>query len=84
MPDAKAIQAKCIQCTSSCRTLDCWLEKMDANKELIVPIFKKTYGDDQWRKWWLNWRMFFIVCSETFGIKEGSEWGVSNYLFEVK
>ena len=64
--------------------MDGWLDKMDANRDLIVPIFKKTYGDDQWKKWWLNWRMFFIVCSETFGLKDGSEWGVSHYLFESK
>jgi len=66
------------------RTLDSWLAKMDAHQELLEPLFKATYGEDKWQKWWLNWRMFFIVCSETFGIKNGSEWGVSHYLFQVK
>ena len=66
------------------RTLDSWLAKMDAHRELLEPLFKATYGEDKWQKWWLNWRMFFIVCSETFGIKNGSEWGVSHYLFQVK
>ena len=29
---------------------------------------------------WLNWRLFFIVVSETFGARGGAEWGVSHYL----
>lgn len=70
--------------THYARTLDSWLERMDSNKDLVEPILKDTYGEDKWKRWWINWRMFFIVCSETFGIREGSEWGVSNYLFEKK
>ena len=65
------------------RTLDTWLERMDANKDLVKPILVKTYGD-KWQRWWLNWRLFFLVCSETFGIRCGSEWGVSHYLFTKK
>ena len=49
---------------------------MDAHQELLEPLFKATYGEEKGQKWWLNWRMYFIVCSETFGIKNGSEWGV--------
>ncbi|XP_023321578.1 (S)-coclaurine N-methyltransferase isoform X2 [Eurytemora carolleeae] len=65
------------------RTLEAWLELMDRNIEVVTPILKQTYGE-KWRRWWLNWRLFFIVCSETFGIAEGSEWGVSHYLFSKR
>merc|ERR1712179_99934 len=65
------------------RTLDTWLKRMDANKDLVKPILVKTYGD-KWQRWWLNWGLFFLVCSETFGIRDGSEWGVSHYLFTKK
>ena len=27
------------------KTLNIWLEKMDQNKDIILPIFKATYGD---------------------------------------
>jgi len=62
------------------KTLNIWLEKMDQNKDIILPIFKATYGD-KWQRWWLNWRLFYLVCAETFGIRNGAEWGVSHYLF---
>jgi len=66
--------------THYAKTLDTWLEKMDANMDVVRPILVETYGD-KWQRWWLNWRLFFLVCSETFGIRNGSEWGVSHYLF---
>merc|ERR1719495_80788 len=64
--------------THYAKTLDTWLEKMDANMDVVRPILVETYGD-KWQRWWLNWRLFFLVCSETFGVRNGSEWGVSHY-----
>ena len=52
------------------RTLDSWLAKMDAHRELLEPLFKATYGEDKWQKWWLNWRMSHEdtgLCVETTG-----------------
>lgn len=66
--------------THYARTLDAWLDRMDSNMIVVQPILVKTYGE-LWQRWWLNWRLFFIVCSETFGMNQGSEWGVSHYLF---
>merc|ERR1712002_819178 len=66
--------------THYAKTLDTWLDRMDANMEVVRPILLETYGE-KWQRWWLNWRLFFLVCSETFGIRNGSEWGVSHYLF---
>jgi len=62
------------------KTLNIWLDKLDQNLDVILPIMKTTYGD-KWRRWLLNWRLFYLVCAETFGIRNGSEWGVSHYLF---
>jgi len=66
------------------RTYDSWLANMDANKNVVEPIFKRTYGEDKWQRWWLNWRLFFILLSEAFSMRNGSEWGVSYYLFQSK
>ena len=38
-------------------------------------------GQDNAPKWYVNWRMFFLICSETFGYNDGNDWTVTHYLF---
>jgi len=66
------------------KTLEAWLVLADKNKQQILSIFEKTYGADQALKWFVNWRMFFIACSEFFGIEKGEEYIVSHYRFVKK
>jgi len=65
------------------KTLEAWLKKMDDKIDVIKPIFKKCYGKE-YRKFIAYWRIFFMACSETFAMKEGSEWQVHHYLFTKK
>ena len=58
-----------------------WLNKMDENKLLILEIFKDTYGSNEAKIWFQRWRIFFMSCQELFGINNGTEWGISHYLF---
>ncbi len=58
-----------------------WLENQDANKDKIMEIFTKHYGQDA-RKWFNYWRIFFMSCENLWKFDEGSEWFVSHYLFE--
>ena len=39
-------------------------------------------GKEKAGRWYVNWRLFYIVCSETFAYNEGNEWMVSHYLFK--
>lgn len=64
------------------RTLNAWLERMDAGRDRIWPILEETYGSDQAGVWWMRWRLFFMACAELFGYRRGQEWYVSHYLFE--
>lgn len=64
------------------KTSEEWLKNMDKNKEKIIPILKATYGEDQYRKWWVYWRVFFMSCAELWGYKNGTEWIVSHYRFK--
>jgi cyclopropane-fatty-acyl-phospholipid synthase len=64
------------------RTLNQWLERMDAARARVMPILADTYGRDAADIWWMRWRLFFMACAELFGFREGEEWRVGHYLFE--
>jgi len=66
------------------RTCDAWLERMDARKEALRPLFENTYGRDFAPLWWQRWRMFFMACSELFAYRGGQEWFVGHYLFRKR
>jgi cyclopropane-fatty-acyl-phospholipid synthase len=63
------------------RTANAWVERMDADKEALMPVLVATYGDGEARKWWMRWRMFFMACAELFAFNGGQEWWVSHYRF---
>ncbi|CAN5343408.1 cyclopropane-fatty-acyl-phospholipid synthase family protein [soil metagenome] len=63
------------------RTSQAWLQKMDAHREELRPLFEATYGEDA-TVWWHRWRLFFMSVSELFGYADGQQWWVSHYLFE--
>eukprot|EP01041_Mallomonas_annulata_P010599 gene10599-22133_t len=55
------------------RTLEAWLVKMDSQKEKVMPILAKAYGNENALKWYVNWRLFYIACAEFFGFSNGNE-----------
>lgn len=64
------------------KTANAWLENMDKHEQELMPEFKKIYGEDNAKKWWLRWRLFFMACAELFGYEKGQQWWVGHYLFE--
>jgi cyclopropane-fatty-acyl-phospholipid synthase len=62
------------------RTLEAWLATFDQRCERLWPILAETYGAGRARRWWANWRLFFIASAEGFGYDQGRQWGVSHYL----
>lgn len=65
------------------KTLEAWLQKMDANKAEVMQLFRKTYNGNA-GKFWVYWRVFFMACSETFRMDDGNQWQVSHYVFAKK
>lgn len=63
------------------KTAEAWLERMDENRDQILPIFQDVYGEKDTTKMWVQWRVFFMACAELFGYQNGGEWIVSHYLF---
>ena len=66
------------------KTAQAWLENMDKHKHTILPLFIQTYGQKDAVAWWNRWRVFFMACSEVWGYRGGTEWGVSHYLFKKR
>jgi len=66
------------------KTAEAWLKNMDDRKASAFPVIAATYGDNQARRWWMRWRIFFLAVSEMFGAEGGHEWGVGHYLFRPR
>lgn len=64
------------------KTADAWLANHDANAHKVRRVMRETYGDDAGEAWFHRWRVFWIGCSALWGLKGGSEYLVSHYLFE--
>ncbi len=66
------------------KTLNTWLKRMVKNKASILPILAKVYGENNRTVWWVNWKLFFLGCAETWRMRGGREYFVSHYLFSKR
>jgi cyclopropane-fatty-acyl-phospholipid synthase len=66
------------------KTLNAWLAKLDSQEPAVRRILAKTYGSQNENRWLVNWRLFFLACSEVWGLKGGREYLVSHYLFDQR
>lgn len=62
------------------RTLNAWLERLDARRNEVRSVLAPVYGTDVDR-WVQRWRMFFLVSAELWGYRGGREFVVSHYRF---
>lgn len=64
------------------RTAEHWLERHDRNRDEVLAVLKKAYGDASAPLWHQRWRIFWMACAEMFGYRDGQEWLVAHYRFE--
>ncbi len=62
------------------KTAEAWLQNMNHNEAAVRKLIDATYGPQDSKQWLWRWRLFFLACSEQFGYRDGTEWGVSHYL----
>jgi cyclopropane-fatty-acyl-phospholipid synthase len=63
------------------RTLRAWRDKLDERRATVRQVLAGVYGADKATLWFVNWRLFFMACEETWKLRRGSEYLVSHYLF---
>ena len=63
------------------RTSEDWLANVDARRGEVLDVLRGAYGADA-SVWLARWRLFFMACAELFNYRDGSEWGVSHYVFD--
>lgn len=68
--------------THYARTLRAWLENLYAHKAQIEAIFTQAYGAGHARLALTHWRLFFLICEETFALQDGQEYLVTHMLLD--
>ena len=63
------------------RTAAAWLQRFDARRSQLMPLFESVYGSAHAPMWWQRWRLFLLAVEELFGYAHGQQWWVSHYLF---
>jgi cyclopropane-fatty-acyl-phospholipid synthase len=62
------------------RTLDAWLRLMYARHAECVRALADGEGEAVGRRRLEEWRMFYLMCSASFGLRGGREWMVGYYV----
>lgn len=68
--------------THYARTSEKWDENMRNHQFEILSLLRNIYGEEDARRWFMRWRLFFLACAELFGFRSGREWYVAHYLLQ--
>ena len=65
------------------KTLNAWLHELHRKKKTAISIFKESgYQDPNLE--FEKWRMFYLMCSESFSYNNGRDWMVAYYLLRKR
>ncbi|WVR08975.1 hypothetical protein IAU60_006034 [Kwoniella sp. DSM 27419] len=66
------------------KTLEAWLVNQDTNGKEAMKRLTEAMGEEEGRKTYYRFRVFFMACAEFFALDGGETWGVGKYLFEKR
>ena len=66
------------------KTSNAWLAKLDLHRDEALRALRTVTDNDEARRAFHRWRIFFMACAELFGYRDGREWGVSQYLLQKR
>jgi cyclopropane-fatty-acyl-phospholipid synthase len=78
--DLEVRESWAVSGTHYARTLDAWLERLDANSARARELLAAALGPASARRALATWRLFFLSTREMWGWRDGQEWMVSHYL----
>lgn len=68
--------------THYARTLHAWLDNLYARRAEIKSIFAERYSKETVDTAFTHWRLFFLICEETFALNDGEDYLVTHMLLE--
>lgn len=63
------------------KTANHWLANQDRNRDEVMAVLARAYGEKDAARWHQRWRMFWMACAELFGYDNGTQWPVAHYRF---
>ena len=66
--------------THYARTLDAWLERLDAHADRACAVLGESVGERHAARALARWRLFLLSTEQVWGWRGGEEWMVSHYL----
>jgi cyclopropane-fatty-acyl-phospholipid synthase len=66
------------------RTLRAWGRRLDRNRKAVGAVFQEADGAAAVARRLAHWKLFFLVCEETFALRRGNEYLVSHLLFDKR
>jgi cyclopropane-fatty-acyl-phospholipid synthase len=71
--------------THYARTLEAWLERLDANAHAALDVLQRDGASPREARRLLGgWRLFLLSTREIWGYRGGNRWLVSHYLLEPR
>ena len=82
--DLFLIRSSYLNGTHYARTLEAWLKLQDKNAKEGMKVLIDAMGEEEGRKTFYRFRVFFMACAEFFAMDNGETWGGGRYVFEKK